>query len=348
MASVPEALRSLAEARSSPDEPDRLKLLSEVLDEYRARLRPGLGPIGVTVDGRPYATLLDAFADPAATFERFDLDLTKADPGGPNWDFLAPIARLETESDGGTEVRPPGGSATTARRGMVRALLREHFPPGAPLPRPPPTGDGVCPLPVLAAQVRELGIAPLQLALLVYLSEERIRFEIDLVGNQLLPDRRAGRLPATRKVQRSARLSHGVDAWVAKGALALTNARALEILSETHGLTDVEMAHVLGGVRELGRSALEALRSRQLATFDSRVGLYRPRLEAFLPTVDRLRRADPVRPAPIPDPALRTSVAELLAAADARATCPLCGDLLPLGHKGLLCDNCQSEIGRSE
>jgi hypothetical protein len=108
------------------------------------------------------------------------------------------------------------------------------------------------------------------------------------------------------------------------------------------------MAHVLGGVRELGRSALEALKVRQYASFDTRLGLYRPRLDAFLPSGDRMKPSQgPVKLPPIPDPALRTSVSELLAAADARATCPLCGDVLPAGPRGILCENCQQEIGRS-
>ena len=345
---VPEGLQKLALAGPASGESDRERLLPEIVEEYRARLRHPLGPVAVTVDGKPYPTLLDAFADPSASFEHFSLDFSGASPGGPGWEFLPPVRRLEVEADGGAELRPPGDSAATPRRAMVRVLLREHFPPGSALPRPEAGGDGVPTWPTFARQLRELGIAPFQIALLLYLSEDRHRLEIDLLGNQLLPDRRTGRLPVSRRVQRSPRLAHGVDAWVAKGAIALTNARALEVLSETHGLTDVEMAHVLGGVREMGRSALEALKSRQLATFDGRVGLYRPKLEAFLPTADRLRRADaPSRAAAMPDPALRTSVSELLAAADARATCPLCGDVLPANHPGILCDRCQAEIGRS-
>ena len=348
MGPVPAALGALAQRGTPADASDRARLLPELVEEYRARLRAPLGPIGISVDGRPYPSLLDALAEPSASFLRFELDFTRANPGGPGWEFLHPIERLEVESDGGAEIRSPGGVRSAPRRGILRVLLRERFPPGAALPRRASDGsDGVPTWPLLAEQIRSQGIAPLQLALLLYLSEDRYRYEIDLIGNQLLPDRRAGRLPVARRVQRSPRLAHGVDAWVARGTIALTNARALEVLAETHGLTDVEMAHVLGGIREIGRSALEALKSRHLAVYDARVGLYRPRLDAFLPTADRLRRAETARPAPIPDPALRTSVSELLAAADARATCPLCGDVLPPGHTGILCANCQAEIGRS-
>jgi hypothetical protein len=346
--SVPPALEALARPSGTPEDRDAPNLLAELLEEYRARLRPAIGPVGVTVDGRPYPTLLEAFADPLASFRTFTLDLASAAPDGPAWEYLDPIERIEVESDQGAEVRPRPIAKHGPRRAMIRGLLREHYPPGGASRLPPPGGDGVPTLPILAQQFRAHGVVPFQIALLVYQSEERFRFEIDLVDNQLLTDRRNGRLPASRRVHRSARISHGVDAQVAKGGMALTNARALEILADTHGLTDVEMAHVLGGVRELGRSALEALKVRQYASFDTRLGLYRPRLDAFLPSGDRMKPSQgPVKLPPIPDPALRTSVSELLAAADARATCPLCGDVLPAGPRGILCENCQQEIGRS-
>ena len=313
------AFERLAASGPANEDPEPARLLPELLEEYRARLRPAIGPLGVTVDGRAYPTLLDAFADPAASFAQFTLDLAPDASDGPGWEYLHPIERLEVEADQGAEVRLRASAKQGPRRGMVRGLLREH------------------------------GVVPFQIALLVYLSEERARFEIDLLENQLLPDRRAGRLPVSRRVHRSARVSHGVDVQVARGGMALTNARALEVLADTHGLTDVEMAHVLGGVRELGRSALEALKGRHYASFDARLGLYRPRLDAFLPSGDRARPSDGGQKlAPIPDPALRTSVTELLAAADARATCPLCGDVLPPGPRGILCANCQEEMGRSE
>jgi hypothetical protein len=345
---VPEAFDRLAHNGTAPEDPEQARLLPELFEEYRARLRPSLGPIGVTVDGREYPTLLDAFADPKASFSAFTLDLAPGAAEGPAWEYLDPVERIEVEADQGAEVRPRSTVKHGPRRGMVRGLLREHYPAGGASRLPTPGGDGVPTFPTMARQFREHGVVPFQIALLVYLSEERLRFEIDLVENQLLPDRRAGRLPVSRWVHRSARVSHGVDVQVAKGGMALTNARALEVLADTHGLNDVEMAHVLGGVRELGRSALEALKGRHYASFDTRLGLYRPRLDAFLPTADRAKRSDgPAKLPPIPDPALRTSVSELLAAADARATCPLCGDVLPPGPRGILCANCQQEIGRT-
>ena len=342
---TPPSLETLVRSGPSANEGDLAQLLPELLDEYRARLRAPLGPVQVTVDGRSFPTLLDAFAEPGVEFARVELDFREAHPAGPGWEYLQPIERLEIDADGGTEVRPVEGMTGTPKRAMARVLLREHYPTGAASHLPGRDGDPVPTFPQIAKAVRAHGISPFQVALLLYFTEERFRYEIDLIGNGLLPDRRLGRLPIGRRVHRSSRLSHGVDAFVARGDLALSNARALEVLVDTHGLTDVEMSHVLGGVRELGRSALETLRSRQLASYDGRLGLYRPRLDAFLPASDRtLRSESPPKLTPIPDPALRTSVSELLAAAEARATCPLCGDALPPGHSGILCARCQQEI----
>lgn len=343
---TPPSLERLA--RGGPagaDEEAIARLLPELLEEYRSRLPRTLGPVKAVVDGRPFPTLLEAFADPTVAFHRFELELPEAVVGGPSWEYLRPIHRLEIDVDGGSEAIPPTSSSGGPRRVMARVLLREHFPPGGGGTLPKPEGDGVPTLAALARNVRAYGIAPFQVALLLYFSEERFRYEVDLVGNQLLQDRRAGRLPASRRVHRTARLSHGVDAFVAKGELALSNARALELLVDTHGVTDVEMAHFLGGVREIGRSALEGLRSRHLATFDARLGVYRPRLDAFLTATER-RRPEAAAYAPLPDPSLRTSVSELLAAADARATCPLCGDVLPAGPRGILCARCQAEVSQ--
>jgi hypothetical protein len=343
---VPPPLERLARTGHSVDDTELARLLPELLEDYRARLRQPLGPIGVAVDGREYPTLLDALADPAATFSKFELDLSAAGPSGVGWEYLPAVERIEADAEGAAELRSPAGAKRGPQRAVVRVLLREHHPVGGGSRFPKPEADGVPTIAELAQLVRQHGISPFQLALLLYTSEERFRLEVDLVGNALLPDRRAGRLPIARRVRRSSRVSHGVDSYVARGELALANARALEVLVDTHGLTDVEMAHVLGGVRELGRSVLEGLRSRHLATFDGRLGVYRPRLDTFVPATDRLRRNEPApRAAPVVDPALRTSVAELLAAADARATCPVCGDVLPPGHRAILCVRCQQEMG---
>ncbi len=345
--SVPPALERLARAGPSADEEEVARLLPELLEEYRSRLRVPLGPVTVRVDGREPASLLEALADPAARFTNLRLEFPGAEGGGAAWDYLRPLRSLELGSDGGAEAVYQSGGKERSARAMARVLLRERYPPGGGAIGLPEGTTGVPTFPRLAEAIRAEGVAPFQLALLLYFSDERFRYEIDLIGNQVLPDRRAGRLPAARHVHRTSRVSHGLDAYLARGELALSNARALEVLVETHGLTDVEMAHVLGGVRELGRSILDALKSRGLASFDSRLGLYRPRLDAFLPAPERTAPEAPARLAPIPNPALRTSVTELLAAADSRATCPLCGDALPPGPHGLLCARCQGEVGEA-
>jgi len=252
-------------------------------------------------------------------------------------------------SDGSAELHPsvPGPS----ERGIARVLLREHYLPrsrgdedrGA-------AGRGRVELPsqlgtltdALAVD-REAGLLPFSVALLLYLSEERVRYEFDLLDTSLLPDPRTGRLPLSRIVRRPSRVSFAVDRAIGRGDLSLLAARCLEVLVDSQSLTSVELAHVFGGVRELVDSALQGLVARGFVTFDRRLGVYRPRLEAFVPTGPS-RAAPPARPMSSSDAMLKTSVRELLAAADARATCPLCGSPLPVGGSGILCEDCTAKV----
>jgi hypothetical protein len=180
-------------------------------------------------------------------------------------------------------------------------------------------------------------------AILLYYRDERIGVELDLVRSLLLADIRAGRLATPRRVPRTSRLSWKLDRTIGRGDMPLLAARALTVLVETQGMTAVEMTHIFGGVRETVDSALQGLAARGFASYDRRTGTYRPRLDAFTPPP---LVADG-SPAPAPggsNPALRTSVQELIAAADARASCPLCGDPLPPGTKGILCARCAAEV----
>jgi hypothetical protein len=289
--------------------------------------------------------------DPEANFGTMELSLTDPPPPGLAWDYLLPFQKVRFASDGSADLQLLGPRATVPRRAIARLTLRERYAPrsemqdgeasrGA-LATGPQTG--LATLEQATAWVRKTGVIPFGAALLIYLSEERVRYELDLVGQALGPDPRAGRLPLDRRVKRSARASHGLDVRIARGELPVTGARSLEVLFETHGLTALDLAHVFGGLKEFGTTALESLCARRYAVYDRRTGIYRPRLEAFLSAEERLRHRDDILP-PLPNPQLRTSVVELLAAADARATCPLCGDTLPPGPRGILCARCQAEV----
>jgi hypothetical protein len=171
-----------------------------------------------------------------------------------------------------------------------------------------------------------------------------VRVELDLTEDVIEPDIRAGRLGLDHYVSRSPRISHGVDAFVARGHLPVSASRLLEVLVETHGLTAPEAAATFGGIHEMANTALESLRARRLATFDATHGVYRARLDAFLTSGGgSLNLVEPLPP--MAAPALRTSVSELLAAAESRATCPLCGEVLPSGPHGILCAKCAAEVG---
>lgn len=342
-------LQSYAQERAGATHDDYSRAaLDRAYEEYQLGRRPPVASIDLAVDGRPYPTFYAALADGGATFESAELTLRAAAPPGPAWDWLTPFSSIRFAPDGGAEVTPAGGGPP--KRTIARILRRETYvardatsaergrPRGTPAARP-----GLLPLAPAVAAVRSANVLPLGVALLLYGTDSRQRFEIDLVAATLLPDPRAGRMPVSRRVRRTSRVAHEVDGFLGRGELSVGNARVLEVLVESHGLTPFEVTQIFGGVRESGASALRTLAARGLATLDRQTGVYRPRFEAFRP-----RDGSPERYAPLPNPALRTSVMELLAAADSRATCPLCGDPLPAGPRGILCARCQAEVGSAE
>ena len=326
------------------------RALARASEEYLSRRRPALAEYALTVDGKEYPNLFAALADRGARFESAELRLEPIPSPGPPWRFLLPFERLDFAADGAVEIHPlePG----PAVRAIARVVVREHYllrsqadeeraARGRTHLEPRGTAGTLA---ETVAACRASAIVPFGWAVLAYLPEERFRYEFDLWHSALLPDPRAGRLSPGQRVRRSARLAWALDQYVARSDLSLLGARCLEVLIESPGLTSVELSHVFGGIRELVDSALQGLVQHRLVTFDRRTGVYRPRLDAFLPVGGAAPLRIEVAPAGA-DPALRTSVQELLAAADARATCPLCGSPLPAGPKSILCENCSAQVG---
>jgi hypothetical protein len=317
--------------------------LTAAYHEYLPRRGEPLARFQFGRPGAPDGSLFGAISDPAFSFETAELLITDPPRAGPAWEYLRPFSRIVFQPEGAAEVFPLDGSAPA--RAMVRVLLREHY-------APPPEGRGPAALrgamrmlatPARAVEyVRDTGVVPFSVALLLYFSEERIRVELDVLEDRVLRDPRAGRFPMGRRVRRPPRVAHAVDSYIARGTLPVVSARVLEVVSETHGTTAVELSPVFGGARELVQTTLQGLANRRLVSLDRRTGVFRSRLE----TMGASARGDGVDgPSPVQNPQLRTSVLELIAAADSRATCPLCGDALPVGHRGLLCARCQSEVG---
>lgn len=348
------ATREAMDAVARLPDPERHDRFSESalhrsLEEYLARRREPVRPLILRVDGAEFPTLYAALADRGRHFERMEIGGLGPEVESYRWECLRPFERLEVSS-GGPSLLYAGGQPPV--RFQARFLLREHF---VPMSRPaatrsPPTPVGPVARPELfdlrglARYLRSTGIVPFALALVAYFADERIRYEIDLPEGLLLTDPRARRLPAGRRVSRSSRLAHHVDALVARGELSLPSVRALETVVESDGLSALELAPLFGGVRELGSSALDSLVARKLIVFDRRSGLYRPRLEALAEASARDRSA--AREAGRrPNPRLKRNVAALIAQAESRATCPLCGASVPADHRGLLCADCQKLVG---
>lgn len=325
------------------------RALGRAYEEYFARRRTPLGPFRLRADGREFSSFYDLISDPTAGAESMEIRIDAPPPRGAAWEFLRPFERMVFASDGSADVDPIGGGAPT--RVIARVLLREHYLPRTQAEEDRAAGGGrrvALPTTLRSWQAgvavcRTRGLLPFSVAILLYFPDERISYELDLVRSLVLADLRTGRLAPPRRVPRTARLSWKVDRAVGRGDMPLLAARALTVLVESQGLTAVEMTHVFGGVRETVDSALQGLAARGFASYDRRTGTYRPRLDAFSPPAYITDGTT----APLPggsNPALRASVQELIAAADARASCPLCGDPLPPGTRGILCARCAAEV----
>jgi hypothetical protein len=320
-----------------------LAALTAAYNEYLPRRGEPVAKFRLRQRGGEPTGLFEAIRDSTFDFGTAELELLDPPRSGPAWEFLRPFSRIVFAEDGSAEVYDLDGGGPT--RAILRVLLREHYAP--PL-------EGKSPRAIRAATrmlatanravqyARDTGVSIFSVALLLYFSEERIRLELDVLEDRLLRDIRAGRFPVGRRVRRPPRVAYGVDSYIARGALPVVSSRVLEVLSETHGTSAVELAPVFGGARELVQTTLQGLASRKLASFDRRTGLFRPRLETFLPDAEGLDASEGLPP--MANPQLRTGVLELISAADSRATCPLCGDALPPGHRGLLCARCQAEV----
>ena len=324
--------------------------LARANEECVGRARPTIAPAVFSVDGTEFPTFYALLSEASPTFTTATLRLEPPPPVGPAWEFLRPLERIEFHADGSADVRPvPAG---LPERAIARFLLREHYLPrsrseedrGAAGGSRVELGAFAGTLAEGLAVCRQRALLPFSAAVLLYFPEERVRYELDFVRSALLRDPRSGRLAPARRVRRTARVGWEVDRAVSRGDLPLFAARCLEVLSETNGLSALELAHVLGGVREIADSAIQGLVSRQLVTLDRRTGSYHVRFDALAPPAPGARPPVRSEPTPVANPALRTSVQELLAAADARASCPLCGAPLPPGPRGLLCDSCAAKV----
>ncbi len=343
--SAPELEQFAAALANERFGPEARRGLPQAHEQYAARRRLPLVPFALWIDGRDFPSFYAALAERKVQGASGEIRLGGPVGRGPSWEFLFPFRRLVLREDGTGDLIPAEGGAS--RRAVVRWLLREHVrlaggpsqaPDGAPLTPLPETFGTLL---ELVALCRSVPLVPLGLALLVYLPEERARYELDLVHNQLLADPRVGRLAVARRVARTARFSWGLDRQVGRGRTSLLAARCLELLAETHGLTAVELATIFGCSRELIDTGVEGLTGRGLVTLDRRTARYHVALEAFLPS-----SAGPTAPElAVHDPALRTSVQELLAAAESRATCPLCGAPIVHGRDRLVCDDCARTVG---
>jgi hypothetical protein len=343
--SSPELIQYASSLAREPFGPAGARAVGEAYDEHAVGRKRLLAPVAWWVDGRDVPSLFAALTDPRLEGTSGEIRLGGPVSGGPAWEFLVPFRKVLLHEDGGADLFP--GDGGPPHRTIARFLLRDRLPldgshPLTAVARTAAPLDAFGTFAETIALCRSAPVLPFGLALLLYLPAERIRCEVDLVQNYVLSDPRAGRLSAARRVRRTARFSWGLDRLIGRGRLSPLGARSLELLAETHGLTSVEIAQVLGGPRELVDAALRTVVERGFATLDPRTARYHAVVETFLPQPVPAQST----PSASADPSLRTSVQELLAAAEEKATCPLCGGPIGAGARDkLLCDNCAKAVG---
>jgi hypothetical protein len=306
---------------------------------YRAAGRAALGGIAFAVDGGAPGTLFEAVLDPSRRFDRTELLLTAGSPSGPAWEFLRPFTRLTLGGEGSAELQPVQGPA---ERSIARILPREGF---AALPSSAEFGPGRLPtFAQFARALREGGYVPFEIALELYAPHERLRYELDLVDGRLLVDPRAGRWPVASRPRRPSRAAWNFDQAVSSANLPPRSARILEAIWEAGVVSEVDLAQVFGGPDGY-EEAIGRLSRMRLVEADPRGGGWRARFD----TLGRAPRSASVSTAARPsESVLRRSMSELLAGAEARATCPVCGGDLPPGYHQLLCDRCRRDVAGAD
>ncbi len=341
------------------------KNFRKTLFDYAQRLPPFIARVRWTADGRSVRSLAQLLSENTPP-ERVSLVFYEPKPDPQVWEFTTPTALVDLDSAGSGRVvsfrynphalspwdpHDPG----TEEPCVVRLSFRESYVPrsihqetetNAGRPPPPPPFE-LFSIADMSRFVHSTGVVPFRVALHLYTSRTRLRYELDLLHNLLLADPRAGRFSTEDRVERSSRICHGLDRFVARGALPLLPRRVLELLFESKGLSVQDVSVVLSVSQELAKASLESLVGRQFAAFDQRTQIYTPLPQVFLTRAEaeREQRDEEERRKRGPRAeALRASVQELLAEVESKASCPLCGGPLTPGSPELLCDDCMAAV----
>jgi hypothetical protein len=335
------------------------------VSEYAQRRPSSLARVRWTADGKPYRSLAAILREETAP-EKVAIVVYEPRQDPQAWEFTTPMALVTTDAPGGGKVVtfrynphrvPPWDphDPGTEEPCVVRFSFRESYVPRsirqeteANEGRPPaPPAFELFSLEEMFRFVHATGVVPFRIGLHLYTRATRLRYELDLIHNVVLADPRAGRFSLEDRVERSARMCHGIDRFVARGSLPLLPRRVLELLFDSRGLSVPDVSVILGVSPELAKAALESLVGRQLAALDQRSQTFLPLPRVFLTRAEAERelRDEEERKRKGPaTAALRDSVQELLRDVESKAGCPLCGREMTPGSSELLCEDCQAAV----
>ena len=276
------------------------KNLRQALMDASSRRLPALARVRLELDGVPQDDIAQILTHSPLT-GKVGVIFHQPTMQKEAWEYTPPAAVIAFD------VRGPGKIITfhynpraitpwdlddrgTEEPCVVRINLREGFIPrsirqeqmairGTPIPLPK---FEIFSMADLAGFVHRTGVVPFRFTMLVYTSKTRYSYDIDLINNILVRDPRSGRLPVTSRVQRSARVFHGLDRFVARREIPPIPSKILEILFESNELHPAEVSSVLGISQELAIASLSTLVDRTLASYNKASNTYRPLPRAFL------------------------------------------------------------------
>ena len=335
------------------------------LFDYAQRTPSHIARIRWTADGHPVRSFAHILAQKGPP-ERMQVIVYEPRPDPQVWEFTTPTAFVDFDSQGSGRVvtfrydprsvspwdpHDPGTEEScvvrlSARESYIPRSIQQETETNEGRPPPPPPFE-LFSIVDFTRFVQSTGVVPFRIALHLYTSRTRLRYELDLLHNLLLADPRAGRFSLEDRVERSSRICHGLDRFVARGGLPLLPRRVLELLFESRGLSVQDVAVILSVSPELARASLESLVGRQFAALDARTQVFIPLPQVFLTRAEaeREQRDEEERRRRGPKAeTLRASVQELLNEVEAKAGCPLCGGPMTPGSSELLCDDCMAAV----
>ncbi len=258
------------------------KELKRAFFEYRQAPKKALASISYMVNGKEYASLLEAIVEKeelaTAGIRFFNPDLEE------NWDYNVPTKAIALMGKGmGWVERFTYKSFSLDKWDKEQQMLRDsvmlrafpvrfYFPQSIKTksidPRAAPVRPYVPKLITLEALwrvIRDKGLVPFEIRVCAYTKEQRYSYDLDLVNNRLLKDFRGGQVAVRNRAERSSIDYLNFDMILASTEMKDIVKKAFIELFEVTEATAFDISHTMGITDLMGKNSLDAIVSRGLA-----------------------------------------------------------------------------------